>query len=478
MGRLLPAALMVAAVGLWLLGSSAGQARTSADPQLRCKYGSKVVMKKVHGHKKRVRVCKKKPKPKPPPPQANLELSMRSTLEQVTAGNHVAYSFVVENGGPSFAEDTKLSVELPPGGIEVYGYGGSSQSQACSVNESASANHVECNFGELAPESDENEGLVAYAFLSVQLEPSQAGDYTASAKVVGSTADPSPQDATATKPLHVLPGPPSADLSVSLQSAPTPADVPDGFTETISVTNDGPTEATDVLVTLLLPQGASAIPQIPSSNDIFFSLNGFCPPYFYGLLTTSAVCFDSVGGGETRTAEVRIEPSIHSPATLRTDAVVGSYTRDSNLANNRGSGETAVNPFNALPGVDLRLSFEQPPALTAGKELILPFRLSNLGLAEADEVDVAATITPSIPKLALALATGFTGSVGCESLADGPSSCRLSELASDARATGVLYTSAAPAGSYTATLTVTSQGLGAPVTATTTFEVKPSPARR
>ena len=478
MRRLIPAAFLVAAVGLL---ASVGQAGTSADPQLRCKHGSKVVTKIVHGHKKRVRVCKKKPKPKPPqpkppPPQANLELTMRATLEQVTAGNHAAYSFVVENEGPSSAEDTKLSVDLPPGEADIYGYGGSSQTDACSVTESATANHVECNFGELAPESEENEGLGAYGFLSVQLEPSRAGDYTVSAKVAGSTADPSPQDATATKPLHVLPGPPSADLTVALQSAPTPANVPDGFTETISVTNDGPTEATDVLVTLLLPQGASAIPQIPSSTDIFFVPNGFCSPYFFGPLATSSVCFDAVRSGETRRATLRIDPSIHSPATLQTDAVVTSYTRDSNLANNRASGETAVNPFNPLPGVDLSLSFEQPPALTAGKELILPFRLTNLGLGNAHDVDVAATITPSIPQVGLAVATPFSGSVGCESLPDAPTSCRLSEVASDARAIGVIYTASVPAGTYTASLAVTSPDLSAPVTVIRTFQVPSSPA--
>jgi hypothetical protein len=216
------------------------------------------------------------------------------------------------------------------------------------------------------------------------------------------------------------------------------------------------------------------IPQIPDSTEILFLVNPLCPPFFFSFLTTSAVCFDSVGSGETRTATLRLDPSIHSPAALKTDVVVSSYTRDSNLANNRSSGETAVNPFSALPGVDLRLSFEQPPALTAGKELVLPFRLSNLGLGDAHDVEVAETITPSIPQVALAVSTGygFTGSIGCESVSDGPNSCQLDELASDARAIGALYALSAPAGTYTATLTVTAPQLSAPVTVTRTFEVK------
>jgi len=63
MRRLALAALLLALGGV-LAGpaSSSGQA-----PQLTCKYGSKYVTRIVHGHKKRVKVCKKKPKPKPPP---------------------------------------------------------------------------------------------------------------------------------------------------------------------------------------------------------------------------------------------------------------------------------------------------------------------------------------------------------------------------------------------------------------------------
>ena len=266
---------------------------------------------------------------------------MHSTLDQVTAGNHVSYSFVVENKGPKIADGASLTVDLPPGKTDVYGYGGSGDSNACTVSASATANHIECNFGTLGVESEDVEGESAYGILGVRLEPTQLGDYTIAAKATASTADPTPANAAATTPLRVLAGPPSADLSVSLSSSPTPASVPDGFTETISVTNDGPTEATDVFVTVLLPQGASATQPAPVDDDLIAVFTGSCP-YGYGFVTTALVCFDAVASGETRTASISISPSIHSPATLRTDAVVGSYTRDSNLANNRASGETAA----------------------------------------------------------------------------------------------------------------------------------------
>jgi uncharacterized repeat protein (TIGR01451 family) len=473
MRRLIPAALVLAAVGF--LVSSAPAATPRAGPQLHCKYGFKYVVKKIHGYKRRVKVCKAKPKPKPPPPQADLELTLNATLDQVTVGNHIAYILVAENNGPETADDVKLTLDLPPGDAEFYGYG-SSRPSNCEVEHSDTASHITCSFGELPAES--NAELIEqspYAFLRVVVEPSVPGDFTTSAKVESSTADSHSEDNTVTKPVHVLPGPASADLTVSVSSAPDPAPVPDGFTETISVTNNGPSEATDVYATLLLPQGASAIQPIPFVSDVLVP-TGLCPPFAYAYGSTGLACFDAVGVGETRTATLVLGPSIHSPATLETDAVVSAYTRDSNLANNRASHQTAVSPFDPLPGVDLRLAFEEPPELVSGKPFALGFRLENLGLADAREATVEASVTPEIPSLAVYFASS-NSVVDCASTAQ-PVSCPIDELASDTRLRGVLYADPAPAGTYTATVTVSSPDLGAPLTKTLTFEVKPSPARR
>ena len=245
----------------------------------------------------------------------------------------------------------------------------------------------------------------------------------------------------------------------------------EGFTETVSVTNDGPTEATEVYVSLLLPQGATATQPIPAA-DLVVLLTSVCPPYRYGVITTAVVCFDSVGSGQTRTATLNVSPSIRSPAMLRTDAVVAAYTRDPNLANNRESGATAMSPFAASPGPDIRLAFDQLPSLSAGNPFFIPFRLSNLGLGDADQLTVEASTTPAIPKLALALQTSSDNSIGCASTDPSAVSCQLPELESDARVNGAIYAESVPAGSYTATVTVTSPDLSAPVTKTITFQVK------
>jgi uncharacterized repeat protein (TIGR01451 family) len=470
MRRVILAALVLA-VGAVATGSASPSLEAS---QLTCKYGSKFVTKIVHGHKKRVKVCKKKPKPKPPPPTANLELTVQSTLDQVTAGNHVVLTLQAENEGPNVADDVTLTVDLPPGKIEAYGYGGSNESSGeCDIQASATANHLECQFGTLRAEPEETLGLNEYAVLRIELEPDRAGDYTVSAKATASasTIDPNPADSSVAKSLRVLAGPAAADLGVAIESPSEPSSVPDGYTQTVTVTNAGPTEATDVLVTALVPQGATVVVPLLVNVDIASLLGTTCPPFFYGYLSTAIACIESVPSGATRTATLNISPSIHSPGTLTTDAVVSSYTRDSNLANNRASADVAVTPFVPAAGVDMRLAFDGAPKLTAGKQLVLPFRVSNLGLEDADDVAVEASITPPVTQLGLALQSDSEG-VGCSSPDTGPIECQLSEIESDSRISGTMYAESIAAGSYTATVTITSPDLSAPLTKTIAFEVK------
>ncbi len=287
------------------------------------------------------------------------------------------------------------------------------------------------------------------------------------------TLDPSPQDARTTAPLRVLPGPPAADLSIVLESPPQAQSIPGGYDQTISVTNHGPSEATDVLVTALLPQGASATPPalaFVQPTDLLTLISSQCSPFAYGFYSSALACFTSVGSGETKTATLHVEPSIHSPAQLRTDAVVASYTRDSNLANNRASAEATVNPFTPAAGVDLRLSLDPLTELAAGKPLNLSFRFANLGLEGADDITVDATVSPSVEMLGLSLNVASEG-FGCASTSES-SSCTFGELESDSRGAGAIFAPSIAAGTYTATVTITSPDLSAPVRATQTFVVK------
>lgn len=464
MGRLLLATLAVTLAAISAGPAGAAPARSS----LTCKYGFKYVVKIVHGHKKRVKVCKPKPKAKP---QADLELTMSGKPDQVTAGNHVSYTFVVENAGPAPADDVKIEADVPAGDPEIEAYGGSGQDAQCELTSpGAGLTHLTCMFGQLPFEGQSSEELQSsYAFVHIVIETSTAGDMTTQAKATAATADPHPENNEASKALHVLPGPASADLSLAITPAPG-ATVADGYEETISVTNHGPTDTTDVYVTALLPQGAT-LAVLPPFFDLVlrqpFAPAGLCPISVYALFGSALACFDSIASGETQSKTIRVLPSIVTPATVQTDAVVTAYTRDPDLANNRASSTTTVAPFTPKPGPDIRLALE-PPANAKAGQIAVPFRLENLGLGDLEGVDVAATVTPNLTNPTLFLVT-INSATECSST-DATASCLLESIESDSRQLGAVIGTAA-AGTYNVTVTVTASNLSTPVTDTATFQV-------
>jgi hypothetical protein len=458
-----------------LLVASTGQARPAA-PQLTCKYGFKWVTKTVHGHKKRVKVCKAKPKPKR---QADLELTTATSAvgNQITVGNHVSYTFVIENKGPEVADAIELTADLPTDELGQVTFGGGSDAQCASTHSVSSVDttHLTCQLGTLAPEGDQSVEGNSYAYIQFVVEPSAPGDHVVTAQVKSALEDPHPEDNSANLPLRVLTGPAAADLSVSLSSSPDPATVRGGFAETVSVTNTGPTVATDVNVTVLLPPGVvlGSLPAIVFGPFPLFPTD-LCSPYGYGTTSAAQVCFDSIAPGETQSSTIRFVPSIHSPPTLETAAVVSAYTPDPNLANNRAATSTALAPFQPQSGADLVVGIDPPKAAVAGKPFAFGIRLVNAGLGTANDVDVRVDTTPALDSVFLFVgALNPFSEIGCGSdVGIQPAECTLDEVPSDARLLGYVGAQASKPGTYTATVTVTSPDLAAPLQSLLSFTVK------
>ena len=429
------------------------------------------MIKRVHGHKKKVRICKHKPKPKPKPPpkpapkpQADLGVTLTATLEQVTSGNQVAYTAVVRNAGPKEADDVVLSLTVPASEVQVNGGGGVSDFD-CEAQEVVGGSVVECRGLELpsaesAPESQVF-GDSPFAFVTVLAEPEDAGTFSAIAEAKSITQDPHPGNNRVVKPLHVLEGPPSADLSLAITGSPDPATVREGFVQTISVTNTGPTEATSVTVALLLPQGAS-VADVPNFFLPEFTIpTGICPQFIYGYRSTATVCFDTIASGDTRTATVRLAPSIHGPPTLETTGVVSSYSNDPDLGNNRASGAVMLSPFQPAPGVDLAVSTQAPESARAGTEFAIGFTAANIGLTDADSVQVS--VTTNRPFDGTASVAGFvvdetSGEGTACPVSDQPLTCAVPDVPSDGRLLGYVTGHTSAPGAFTATVTVTSAG--------------------
>lgn len=480
------ALLLVSAAALLLVAPAASGHAQPLRRGAKCKK----VVKIVKGHRKKVKVCKKsKPKPKPPQqpePVLGADLSVRvtSSLDRVTAGNQVAFGVQVVNKGPDEALSVSVTVDVPAEEVYLNALSGYAP---CASEQTASGTRIRCDLPMLKPEGAETQRdspFPTVLFLSFVAEPEDAGPFAAVARVESAVGDPNPADNEAGRELLVLPGPALADLSVSIASVPDPGSVKGGVANVVSVTNHGPTEATRIFATVLLPQGTS-VASFPGYFDPLEAGPGVCGGFsvYPSGPGTALLCLEAVESGETRKATVDLAPSIHAPPRLESTVVVSAYTRDPDLANNRASTSGGLSPFVPPAGVDLAASLTPPASATAGRNFTLPFAVTNFGSTDARDLRFTLTTTPRLaepPEFWLSGSFGFERYPECTPSELGLE-CTLSELPSDGRLSGAIFGRVAAPGQLYATLTATSSVVDeSPLdnAMTTTFEVKPRPELR
>ena len=131
---------------------------------------------------------------------------------------------------------------------------------------------------------------------------------------------------------YQLPCKPGADLSIAKTASPNPVITGDNLTYTLSVNNNGPNAADNVLVSDPLPGGTTFVSCTASQGSC--SLSGSSVVANLGTILSPGF------------ASVTITVNVTAPgnSTITNTAVVSSSTPDTNTANNTASVTTTVNP--------------------------------------------------------------------------------------------------------------------------------------
>ena len=170
---------------------------------------------------------------------------------------------------------------------------------------------------------------------------------------------------------------PTADVAVSLSASPNPAGVSNNFTYTITVTNNGPGTAFNVVVTE--PLGGlnfvsiSSLPSITGSN-----VNG-----------TATCNLGALAPGSSATALLTVVPP--QTGAYTNVATVSTASSDPNLNNNSATlAVTAVNPAPNIIAAGATLLSESfsPPngTIDPGETVTLSFSFTNSGSAATSNV--------------------------------------------------------------------------------------------
>ena len=272
--------------------------------------------------------------------QANLSITKTGPVT-ATASDPLAYTITVSNVGPSTATGIVVHDTLPPG---------TTLSSANPAPVQSSAGVVTWNLPSLANG--------ASLPITVTLSPAPAGTTTNAADVASAVDDP---DLTDNHTVAVTTVTPAANLSLQMLASSTTPAAGDTVVYSITVQNSGPNDATDVVVTDVLP-----------SNATFVDATGGVTPVA-GVLAFATI--PSLAASASVPLSVRVVAA--ASGTMTNQASVTAATPDPVLANN--SATIVI----SIAAADLDVSMSGPAAVGAGGLITYEITLANNGPGRA-----------------------------------------------------------------------------------------------
>ncbi|HEX6641825.1 MAG TPA: IPTL-CTERM sorting domain-containing protein, partial [Thermoanaerobaculia bacterium] len=251
------------------------------------------------------------------------DLSASKTTQTTTAGpgDTVTYTITVTNNGPNAANEVIVQDTLPAALLfqsitPAAGF-------TCTTPAVGATGTITCTGGPLA-----NAATATFTLVTT-IAPSATGTFANAVTVSSSDADPVSGNSTSTTaPIVVA----TADLAITKTTNSTTAPNGSTVTYTITVTNNGPDAATNVVVNDDLPAGLQFVSAVPSQG----SCSG-TDPFSCSLGTLND------GASATITVQALVTAT---SGTVSNTATVTADTDDGNPGNN-GSSTT---PIPVTPG--------------------------------------------------------------------------------------------------------------------------------
>ena len=319
---------------------------------------------------------------------ADLSATKSIVSTSMTPGSQVSYKVTVTNNGPSDAAGVVLSDVVPPSSTAVLTVQGATSSDMTCAGAS-------CTLATLTA------GASAAVTVNAQLSPSMTGAFTNTATVTAATPDPDPTNNTATATDTA--SDPSADVRLTKTANPSPVVAGSTITYTLAATNYGPSDATNVVVTDVVPASV----QIPDDSHVTTnrgscSINGQTVTCTIGTLPASLA-----PGAAGATANITIWGKVTSDTTgqVVNTATVATGSTDPDSSNNTATTTTPVD-YSADVWVTKTADATQAPVGAAAVNYTIT--VGNDGPSMAQNVTLSDAIPASVAPGTVALPAGVT----------------------------------------------------------------------
>ncbi len=361
-------------------------------------------------------------------PNADLAVTNADSPDPVSPGGTITYTQSVQNTGPETATNATFNQILEPsvGFQSITTPGGWS----CTTPAVGASGAINCSNASFTNGSTSNFTVVVTVLAS-------SGTVTNTVTAGTSASDTDLLDNSATVATTIL-APVIADLGITKSTPSDDASPGASIAYTITLTNNGPDAAANVVVTDTLP-----------ADLLFQSIHvpaGFsCTTPTVGATGTITCNTASMASGTTAVFTLVVQLTANATGPINNTVGATSDTDDNNGGNDSGSASPVAVPSNGT--ADLSVVKSTPTTTAApGDTVIYTISVTNNGPHPAGEVIVHdelpasllfQSITPAATFTCLTPASGSTGTITCFG---GP-------LANGATATFTLVTTIAPSGS-------------------------------
>jgi large repetitive protein len=294
------------------------------------------------------------------------------------AGSNISYTITVTNNGPNAAANTQLSDTLPAGTTFVSLTQNSGPAFNCTTGAT-----INCTNGSFASGASATFTLVAKTASSATGSISNTATVSTTTQQTNNSNDTSVATTTLTQ---------SADLAVT-KTGPAVAAQNQTVNYTITVTNNGPSDAANVTLTDNVPPQATFVSMTQQSGQPF-ACSG----------TTSVTCTTGLfGAGISATFQLTVQTNASVTGGMINTANVSSSTSDPNTANNSASAATN------LATADLAVTKSAAPAtVAAGGNITWTIGVTNNGPNDATNVTLSDTLPANTTFVSLNQTSGPT----------------------------------------------------------------------
>jgi uncharacterized repeat protein (TIGR01451 family) len=289
--------------------------------------------------------------------EADLSIGKQDAPDPATAGDVLEYTLTVGNAGPSTARQVEVTDNLPAEAAFVSAAAMGWPTASCTYQ--AASHRVTCTLGDVDPA----ETVRLLIRVRVDSDTPHGTVLTNTAAVSSSVSDPQAGNNQATATTAVVA---RADLRLQKTVDPTLATAGGVVAYTLSVTNDGPSDAPAVVMTDTLP--ASLTYEMDNAGCVLIATGPDVLRCSLGGLP--------VTGSRTVTVWARVSPAATPGAEPVNTATAASAAADPDPADN-----TATAAVRVQGQADLRLALFGNPAGTvrAGERLTYTSIVDNLG---------------------------------------------------------------------------------------------------